>query len=146
MPFDDSNLVIPPAGPQRTLLNDWFKFSSKGGGGIPGANTLFNFSKGELPQSMTDWITASTNEQFGKLGARFGTDLATSISRGLGQAASQNSMGAINQILGLGGTTAGFEFQNTQNALDRALKEYGINSQMDLTMQLLPLLLGGGLA
>lgn len=141
-----SNLVNPPAGPQQNLLNNLFSGSVTGQGGGPIANQLFSLGQGVLPKPMQDMITATTNEQFGKLGARFGTDLATSISRGLGQAGSQQSLSAIQQILGLGGTTSGFEFQGTQNSLERALKEFLANQENDLTMQLLPLLLGAGVA
>lgn len=144
----ESNLNPSAIGQQENLLRMLFKGSVTGSGGgatSPISNQLFSLGQGILPQPMQDQITATTNDQFGKLGARFGTDLATSISRGLGQAGSQQSLAAINQMLGLGGTTAGFEFQRSENALDRALREFLQGSQNDLTMQLLPLLLGGGI-
>lgn len=138
-----SNIVNPPPGPQQSLLNSIFSTSATGKGGNPIGMDLFNFAGGILPKAMQDQITATTNDQFGRLGARFGTDLGTAISRGLGQAGAQQSQWALGDILGLGGTTAGFEFQGTQNALNRGLQEFLANNNQNLILQLLPMLLGG---
>lgn len=138
---DYSNLVNPPPGPQQSILNQMFATASPNVG-----KWLNNYASGVLPQPLQDQIVGRTNENFGRLGARFGTDLGTAISRGLGQAGANQSQWAIGDILGLGGTTAGFEFQGVQNSLDRALKEYLGNQQSSdsLLNVLLPILLGGG--
>src|SRR5690349_6764801 len=104
-----SNIVPSKPGDQEKLLDSLFTGSATGQGGGPIAQNLFSLGQGILPKPMQDMITATTNDQFGKLGARFGTDLGTAISRGLGQAGSAQSLDAISQILGLGGTTAGFQ-------------------------------------
>ena len=135
-----SNLVPSKVGPQERTLDQLFTQSSQGLGPI-----LNQFAQGNLPQSMRDWITGTTNEQFGGLGARFGTDLGTAISRGLGLAGAQQAQWAMGDVLGLGKTTAGFEFQRSKDALDRALQEWVTSQQGDLTSQILQSLLGGGL-
>jgi hypothetical protein len=144
-PTSAGNVSYSPVGPQETLLDKLFGGAVTGQGGGPIAQQLFSLGQGILPQPMQDMITGTTNEQFGKLGARFGTDLATSISRGLGQAGATQSLNAINSILGLGGTTAGFQFARGESGMDRALKEYLGNLQNDPMNSLISALLGGGL-
>lgn len=129
---------------QELLLDKLFKGAVTGQGGGPLAGQLFNFALGRLPRSMAEGIIGQTNESFGKLGARFGTDLGTAQARGLAQAAEQQSLNAISQILGLGGTTAGFQFQRGENALDRAMREYIAKLQSDPMNNILSQLLGGG--
>lgn len=138
-----SNVVPSNLSGEEKLLDRLFFGSATGQGGGPIANQLFNLGMGRLPPAMQDYITAQTNEQFGHLGARFGTDLGTAIARGLGQAGATQSMNAINSILNLGGTTAGFQFNRGENALQRALQEYIVNKQTDPSNMLLQALLGG---
>ena len=127
-----------PIGPMEQILQQMFSQASPGIGG-----QLNSLAMGVLPKPMQEWITATTNEQFGGLGARFGTDLATATSRGLGQAGAAQSLGAINQILGLGGTTTGFEFQRSDDAFDRALQEWITSQQFDPMNDIFAALLGG---
>jgi hypothetical protein len=143
------NVVYSTPGSQETQLDSLF---SNAVGGTKGSqalgNQLHSLAMGILPRPMADWITASTNEQFGKLGSRFGSDLADAIAQGLGVAGSQESLAALNDLFNLGGTTAGFQFQRGENALQRAVQTYGIDKQSqssDQTFQLLNALLGGGL-
>ena len=143
--YTGSNIIPTGVGPQESLLDKLFSGSVTGQGGGPIANMLFSLGQGILPKPMQDMITGTTNDQFGKLGARFGTDLATAISRGLGQAGSTQALSAINEILGLGGTTTGFEFQRSTDAMNRAFQEFMQNNGQDTTMQLISMLLGGGL-
>ncbi len=121
----------------ENILRNLFKQSSMGIGG-----QLNSLGMGILPKAMQDQITATTNEQFGGLGARFGTDLATATTRGLGQAGASQSLSAINQILNLGGTATGFEFDRSENALDRALQEWMKGQDVDMNM--VNALMGGG--
>jgi hypothetical protein len=122
-----------------------FKGSITGKGGGPIANMLYNLGLGQLPPALAEQIVGKTNEQFGKMGARFGTDLGTAQARGLAQASESQSLDAIKQILGLGGTTAGFQFSRGENALERAMKEFISQQQTDpLTSILQSLLQGGG--
>ncbi len=139
----DSNLVPSTSGSAEDILNNILGGAAGGGlGGQLGAH-LNSLAMGILPKAMQDMITATTNEQFGSMGARFGTDLATATSRGLGQAGAQQSLNAMHELFGLGGTAAGFQFQRGENALDRALKEFEIGQQGDLTSSILGALLGG---
>lgn len=140
----DSNLAPTAVGQQETWLDQLFGGAIGKGGGGPIAQQLFSLGQGILPQSMQDMITATTNEQFGGMGARFGTDLATATSRGLGQAGAMQSLQAIHEILGLGGTTTGFEFKRSEDAMDRALQEWQTSQQFDSQDGLLKALLGIG--
>ena len=144
--MNSGNVVPSQIGPMESLLQQHFQGSLGGGQGGPIANMLFSLGQGQLPQALTDSITATTNEQYGKMGARFGTDLGTAISRGLGQASAGMSLDAIDRILGLGGTATGFEFQRSESALDRALQEYLQQQQGAFSMDnsLLMALMGGG--
>jgi hypothetical protein len=121
-----------------------FKGSVTGKGGGPIANMLYNLGLGQLPPALAEQIIGKTNEQFGKMGARFGTDLGTAQARGLAQASESQSLDAIRQILGLGGTTAGFQFQRGESALQRAMQEFLGQQQMDPMNSILQSLLGGG--
>lgn len=138
------NAVPSNLSPEEQLLDRMFFGSATGQGGGPIANQLFNLGMGRLPPAMADWITANNNEQFGHLGSRFGTDLAMANARGLGLAGAQQSQNAIHEILGLGGTTAGFQFNRGENALNRAMQEYIAKQQNDPMNSLLQALLGGG--
>jgi len=143
-PTTQGNVSFGPVGPQETLMDKLFGGALTGQGGGPIGNMLYSLGQGILPKPLQDMITGTTNEQFGKLGARFGTDLGTAVSRGLGQAGSTQALNAINSIIGLGGTTAGFEFQRGENGMNRALQEFLQGNNQDSTMQLLQMLLGGG--
>lgn len=139
------NVTYSPVGPQETLLDKLFKGSVTGKGGGPIANMLYNLGLGQLPPALAEQIIGKTNEQFGNMGARFGTDLGTAQARGLAQASEAQSLAAIQQILGLGGTTAGFQFTRGESALERAMKEFISQQQTDpLTSILQSLLQGGG--
>ena len=142
-PTTQGNVTYSPVGDQEKLLNMLFSGSVTGQGGGPIGNMLYALGQGQLPRPLAEQITSTTNEQFGKLGARFGTDLGTAVSRGLAQASSTQALNAINQILGLGGTTAGFQFQRGEDALQRAMQEFIAQQQMDPITSLLPTLLGG---
>src|SRR6185369_16571699 len=72
-----SNLTPTSVGPQESLLDQLFSGSVTGHGGGPIAQQLFSLGQGILPKPMQDMITGTTNDQFGRLGARFGTDLGT---------------------------------------------------------------------
>jgi len=139
-----SNLVPSVAGDQEKLLDQLFTTGATGQGGNKVGLTLNSLAQGFLPQPMQDWITADANENFGKLGARFGTDLGGQITRNLGLAGSQQALNAMHELFGLGGTTANFQFQRSENALDRALKEWQTSQQTDLSSSILMALLGGG--
>lgn len=74
---------------------------------------------------------ANTIESFGAGGARFGTDLANVLGKQSGdarvnfRAMLQDRANAAQQnVLNLGATTAGFQFQRGENAYERALKEF----------------------
>jgi hypothetical protein len=137
------NLVpSKPGGQEKTLDQIFTSGAGPGNGSLLGQH-LNSLAMGILPQSMQDLITATTNEQFGHLGARFGTDLGTAISRGLGQAGAEQSLNAMHELFGLGGVTAGFQFNRGENALNRALQEWQTSQQTDLTTSILGALLGG---
>jgi hypothetical protein len=137
------NLTFSNPGDQEKLLDWLFRGGATGQGGSAVGNTLYNFAQGKLPKSMVDWITQSTDDQFGKMGARFGTDLGTAVSRGLAQASESKALDAMHELFGLGGTTAGFQFTRGENALERALKEWQTRQQTDMNSELLKILLGG---
>lgn len=137
------NVAYSGVSPEEGLLDRMFRGSATGKGGGPIAQQLFQLGMGNIPGPLAEQIVGSTNEQFGKMGARFGTDLGTAISRGLGQAGAATSLDAIKQILGLGGTTAGFQFQRGESGLDRSLQDLLSQRQTDLMSALLPALLGG---
>lgn len=143
-PTTQGNVTYSTVGPMEQLLDRLFKGSVTGKGGGPIANQLFNMGLGMLPPALAEQIVGTTNEQFGKLGARFGTDLATAQARGLAQASEAQSLNAIREILGLGGTTAGFQFQRGESALQRAMQEFIAQQQMDPLSGILQGLLGGG--
>lgn len=148
-------------GGQESLLNQYFREALTGkdrfgASGNPVAQTLFSLAQGKLPDPLTNLITSQTNDQFGKLGARFGTDLANATSRGLGEASAQQALAAQGLLANIGSTTSGQELTANQNALDRALKqsesgldralsEYLAKLQNDPTLSLLKVLLGSGL-
>lgn len=143
-PTTQGNVTYSNVGPMEQLLDRLFKGSVTGKGGGPIANQLFNLGLGQLPPALAEQIVGTTNEQFGKMGARFGTDLGTAQARGLAQAAAQQSLNAIREILGLGGTTAGFQFSRGESALQRAMQEFITQQQMDPLSGILQGLLGGG--
>lgn len=142
-PTTQGNVTYSPVGDQEKLLDMLFKGSVTGKGGGPIANMLYNLGLGQLPPALAQQIVGTTNEQFGKMGARFGTDLATADARGLAQASEAQSLNAIRQILGLGGTTAGFQFQRGESALQRAMQEFIAQQQMDPLNSILQSLMGG---
>lgn len=137
------NVTYSPVGDQEKILDQLFKGSVTGQGGGPIAKMLYNLGLGQLPPALAQQIVGTTNEQFGKMGARFGTDLATADARGLAQASEAQALSAIRQILGLGGTTAGFQFQRGESALERAMREFIAQQQMDPLNSVLQSLLGG---
>src|SRR5512143_1872668 len=139
----EGNITYSPVGSQEALLDKLFRGSITGQGGGPIAQMLYNMGLGQLPPAMAQGIIGQTNEQFGKMGARFGTDLGTAQARGLAQAAETRSLDAIQQILGLGGTTAGFQFARGENAMERALREFIAQQQADPMNNILQSLLGG---
>lgn len=140
-----------PKSPLAGVLRDY------GSGKIP-PNILANF-RNELDRS-----NAGITESFGKVGARFGTDLADTLSRNAGQAttglfagAEDRALDAIRTALGVGTTTAGLQFQRSEGGLDRLIQDLaqrrqleGLGMQLDAASQnslmdfIIRLLLGGG--
>ncbi len=137
------NVTYSGVNNQENILDRLFKGSASGQGGGPLAHMLYSLGMGQLPPAIAEGIVSQNNEQFGKLGARFGTDLATANARGLAQASEGQSLNAIDKILNLGTTTSGFQFQRGENALQRALQEYITQQQTDPLKSILPALLGG---
>lgn len=138
----EGNVTYSPVGEQERLLDMLFTGAVSGQGGGPIGNQLFNFAQGQLPPALAQQIMGQTGEQFGKMGARFGTDLGTAMSRGLAQASESQSLDAIKQILGLGGTTAGFQFARGESGLQRAMQEFLGAQQTDPMMSIIGALLG----
>src|ERR1043166_8320878 len=68
------NLAYSGISPQENLLQQLFQGSATGQGTNPIAQQLYSLGMGQIPGPMADQITATTNEQFGKLGSRFGTE------------------------------------------------------------------------
>lgn len=142
-PTSQGNVTYSPVSPQEQLLQMLFQGSVTGQGGGPIGSQLFNLAQGQLPPALAQQIMGNTAESFGKLGARFGTDLGTAMSRGLAQASESQSLNALQQILGLGGTTAGFQFARGESGLGRAMQEFIAQQQNDPMMSIINALLGG---
>jgi hypothetical protein len=140
----EGNIAYSPVGEQERILDMMFNGAASGSGGGPIANQLFNLGMGRLPPALAEQIMGQTSEQFGKMGARFGTDLGTAMTRGLAQASEAQSLDAIKSILGLGGTTAGFQFQRGESGLNRGIQDLMSQRQTDPMLGLVNALLGGG--
>jgi hypothetical protein len=148
------------AGIDERLLREFFRSSLLGGGkGGPLSNTLFTLGQGQIPPAIQQQFDtnlarsqAATTEGFGRVGARFGTDLADTLARNANEAnvnlqasAMDRALQAIGQATGVGTTVSGMQFARGEGALDRALKAYIAELQMDPLNQLLQMILGGGI-
>ncbi len=137
------NVTYSGVGSQENIMDRLFKGAATGQGGGPLAHMLYSLGMGQLPPAVAEGIVSQNNEQFGKLGARFGTDLATANARGLAQASEGQSMSAIDKILNLGQSNSTFQFSRGEAGLSRALQEYIAQLQNDPLQKILPALLGG---
>lgn len=113
-PEGDTSWITNLAKGGANPFMDWWKAAAYSGRppGIPEgtgmgtAKSLHRMALGKLPQPLVDLITGNTNEQFGAMGNRFGTDVANATARGVGEAGAQATQGALQQLI-QGGSAAG---------------------------------------
>lgn len=153
-------LVDYKPGPITSIVNDLLHAAiSGGGGGGPAGTTLHSLAGGQIPaatlaayrqnQALED---ASITESMGKVGNRFGTDLARTIADAAGRSnvnlsasAMDRALAAIQQIIGLGTGQSNLEFAGNQAALDRANQDFLASSANEgLPPWLIALLQSGG--
>lgn len=156
IPTSEGGAVYSQPGQAETLLNQIFSGQAGAtgaalgkllaGGGNPFINQL---SRGQIPPALLQQFqrqqalqNAGITESFGRVGARFGTDLAGTLGIEAGNALNDLAVNVINraleaqqlrqyamqtavsQALGLGQNLAGTEFSRQENALTRALQEF----------------------
>jgi hypothetical protein len=154
LPEGANDFRAGPGAPERWLRR-FTRTSLYGGGrGGPLAETLFNLGQGQIPDAIQQQFEtnlarsqAATTEGFGRIGARFGTDLADTLARNANEAnvnlqaaAMDRALQAIGQATGVGTTAAGLQFQRREGALDRALKAFIAEMQMDPLLKILEML------
>lgn len=153
---ENPGLVKYTPGPITSIVNDLLTASINGGSGVGG--NLHNLAMGQIPaatlaayrqnQALED---ASITESMGKVGNRFGTDLARTLADAAGRSnvnlsasAMDRALSAISQIIGLGTGQSNLEFAGNQAALDRANQDFLASGQNELPPWLLQMLISGG--
>jgi len=159
-------LVTSQPSPLETNFNDWmqnvFGAHGWGRGAFRPTPQLNNLAGGRIPpiiqqqwQQNLDRNLAATRESFGRAGARFGTDLSTSLGREAGAAATDLGAQAMQNVINanlaranmaspLLNTSSGLintSFQRQENALTRALQEFLASQEGGGLDALIPLLL-----